>query len=441
MIKTKSIKYLLPNEKLQTLIHICQIFGLRGYTKLRKEGIINLISENLKNPQFKESIRFLIPDNGTVALIFKSFIDNNGEITYQELRNDVIQKRSRSTFRENYRALMAKYIIFEDEKSEDDIHYLPEEYISIAKEIIEKRIKEELEPEIEEIEEIKEEKTITTIDQLLYSKRYTSISSLQQELMARNLKISGNKSQLIERLIYESGEDIKDILGFLFGKVELKEIAREFGLKVSGTKDDLIENILEKLPPAYPERMIVKEKKIKIEGKELKEKIEILGSGVVKEKAPIENEVIKQTQSKLTEKKEKTIDIIFNALNDINLDYKNISDIKTLAGQIFSNINNVRLYIPSLRESKPYRDTKEQVITIKNQEEVVTVFPWYFDRGKGLKGQKDKISGNIMRYSDRFSEDLICYIYDPAAKLTEEDLRMFRKFARVIHKIEREFKD
>jgi len=45
----KSIKDLLPEKKIPTLIHICQMFGLRGYSSLRKDGIINLITEKCEN--------------------------------------------------------------------------------------------------------------------------------------------------------------------------------------------------------------------------------------------------------------------------------------------------------------------------------------------------------------------------------------------------------
>ncbi|KKL05514.1 hypothetical protein LCGC14_2605260, partial [marine sediment metagenome] len=65
----KSIKDLLPDKNVPDLIYVCKNLGLRGYTKLRKEGIVNLISENVKNPQVQETIKYSIPDNGTVALI------------------------------------------------------------------------------------------------------------------------------------------------------------------------------------------------------------------------------------------------------------------------------------------------------------------------------------------------------------------------------------
>jgi len=99
----KDIKNFLSDKKIPDLIHICKNFGLRGYTKLRKEGIINLINENVRNPQVQETIKYSIPDNGTVALILKNLIDNKNEVKYKDLRNAVLEKRSGSTFRDNYR--------------------------------------------------------------------------------------------------------------------------------------------------------------------------------------------------------------------------------------------------------------------------------------------------------------------------------------------------
>jgi len=438
----KSIKDLLPDKKLQTLIHICQIFGLRGYTKLRKEGIINLISENFKNPQFQDSIRFLIPDNGTVALIFKSFIDNNNEITYKDLRKEVTQKRSGSTFRDNYRALMAKYILFEDEKSESDIHYLPEEYMNIAKEIIEKRIKEEpepeLEPEPEEVEEIKEKKTITTIDQLLYSKKYTSASRLQRELMTRNLKISGTKDQLIERLLYESGEDVNDILDLLFGKVELKDICREFELPVSGTKDDLIKRILDKLPPAHPERIAIKEEKVKIEVKPIKEEVDTLASGQIE----LTTETIieePKVEIKVDLKKE-----IFDLLDIYKLDYRTITNKENFQGQVFSLLQNLRYFNPKkFGDSKVERNPREPIILIEQGDQNIAVYVFYFDRNKKIATTtlKGRFVQNAVTYKHRYTKDLITYVYDPVERLDIEDQEIYAKEYHLIYKNEKDFKD
>lgn len=51
-----------------------------------------------------------------------------------------------------------------------------------------------------------------------------------------------------------------------------------------------------------------------------------------------------------------------------------------------------------------------------------------------------KISHGIMTYSSQISNDVICYIYDPEPKLSEEDIGTFSSLSLVIRKTEREFK-
>ena len=435
----KSIKDLLPDKNVPDLIHVCKNLGLRGYTKLRKEGIINLISENVRNPQVQETIKYSIPDNGTVALILKSLIDNKNEVKYSALRNVVLEKRSNSTFRDNYRLLLAKSFIFEDEKSEDDILYLPKEFSDIAKEVIEKRIqKEEPEPEFEEVveEQEKEEKIISTIDQLLYSKKFTSVSGIQKELMDRNLKISGTKNQLIERLLYESNEPIQNILSILFGKIELKEICWEFNLLVSGTKDTLIDRILEKLPPTHPDKVKSVFQEVELEEEVIVEEFAGVASGLAEEKLS-EIQPVEPIQEE--EPQMKIVKIVFNHLNNVWIDYKTITDNKSLAGIINTSLRN----LPNLKGAEIHRVDKvreEPIITIDKQGEVVAIFVWYFNKKKGYKTQMQKISLGIMTYSDQISKDVICYIYDPEPKLSEEDLGTFSSLSLIIRKTERDFK-
>lgn len=393
----------------------------------------------MRNPQVQETIKYSIPDNGTVALILKNLIDNKNEVKYADLRNAVLEKRSGSTFRDNYRTLLAQSFIFEDEKSEEDVLYLPKEFSDIAKEVIKKRIQEE-EPELE-IEEVveekeKEEKIISTIDQLLYSKKYTSVSGIQKELMDRNLKISGTKDQLIERLLYESNEPIQNILGILFGKIELKEICREFNLLISGTKDTLIDRILEKLPPKHPDKVKLAVQEVELKEKVMVEEVAGVASGLAEEKIS----EIQPVQSILEEEpRRKIAEIVFNHLYKAWIDYKTITDNKSLAGIINTSLRN----LPNLRDAEIHRVDKvreEPIITIEKEGEAVVIFVWYFDKKKGYKAQMQKISLGIMTYSAQISKDLICYIYDPEPKLSEEDIGTFSSLSLVIRKTEREFK-
>lgn len=436
----KSIKEILPEKTIPDLIHICKNLGLRGYTKLRKDGIVNLIGENVKNPQVQETIQYSIPDNGTVAFILKGLIGSKNEVDYSTLRSDVLKNRSSTTFRDNYRVLLAKSFIFEDDSSEEDIVLLPKEFSDIAKDIIQKRIQDSKpEPEIEEEPEEVIDKEILHIDQLLYSKKYTTVSSIQEELMNRNLKTLGTKDQLIERLLYETEEPIKDILNILFGKIELKEICRELELPVSGTKEALIERILERLPPAKTEKSP--------SFKKVAEPQPVAGvaSGFAElspaQSIPLqESEPEQGIESEIPEEQEiDIVKLIFNDLSNAWIDYKTVTDNKSLAGLLNTRLRN----LPTLRGSdisRTDRSREEPYITVQLEEQNVVISPWYFNKSKGYKKQMMRISHELAIYRTQISENVICYIYDPQPKLSEEDIGIFSLNSQVIRKTERDFK-
>jgi len=254
--------------------------------------------------------------------------------------------------------------------------------------------------------------------------------------MDRNLKISGTKDQLIERLFYESNESIQNILGILFGKIELKEICMEFNLLISGTKDTLIDRILEKLPPKHPDKVKLAVQEVELKEKVMVEEVAGVASGLAEEKIS----EIQPVQSILEEEpRRKIAEIVFNHLYKAWIDYKTITDNKSLAGIINTSLRN----LPNLRDAEIHRVDKvreEPIITIEKEGEGVVIFVWYFDKKKGYKAQMQKISLGIMTYSAQISKDLICYIYDPVPKLSEENIGTFSSLSLVIRKTERDFK-
>jgi len=248
----KTIKNILSNLTIQRLIGICRTFGFKGYANKLKDDIINLIVENVKNPQVKSLIAGKIPANGTSALIFKILLDNNNEYYYQSLKSAVLEKRTLSTFRANFNKLIENNIIFEMEDSDDSKILLPKEFTDFAITIINTKMdlsmSEEMQEEIEEVAIAQEKKEITTVDDLLYSKKYVQIDDLINALEAYEIETTGNKSQLIDKLLYGSTQPTNDVMAAVFGRSELSEICQDFGLPSSGNKDVLINRILEKLP-------------------------------------------------------------------------------------------------------------------------------------------------------------------------------------------------
>jgi len=441
----KSVKEILVDKTVPILVHICKIFGLRGYSNLKKEGIIQLISENVENPQFQESLQYLIPNNGTAAFILNACVANKNEISYEILRKEVLLNRSGSSFREVYRVLLSKYILFESEESDDDKVFLPKEFTNTAKKLITRKLKVE-EPEEEgtiaeqDIESKKQEKIpITKIEHLLHSRKYTTVENLQNLLMSLDLKISGTKAQLIERVLYEAHESLENLLNYIFGKNELKDICRDFELPVSGKKEELITRILDKLPPEFPDK-ISKEKKVS------EEKTSLLPSQEANEgkgmaSGQVESQIPQAVEPTLRPKKINLLNEFYKFLKDLELDYRTIHNVESLAGQIFSIIHNMKLMKDEFKDIEINRDAKEQVISIKNAEDNIAIFVWYFHKKRAPISQKQKISYNIVTYRATYSEKLICYIYDPAGKLPQEEIDNYEKLAKIICKTERQFKE
>jgi len=434
------MKELLPNMNIETLIRLCKLYGLKGYSNLRKEGIVNLILDNLKKSQFSETLEYIIPDNGTSALIFKEFLENKNVIKYDDLRNAVLKKRSPTTFRDVYRNLKAKNIIIEDEKSDDGLHYLPNEFTDVAKKIVNKRISEEIELEEEliqtEIHKESEKKEIKSIEDLLYSKKYSSVSSFRDELIANNLKISGNKAELIDRLLYESGEKIEALLNNLFSKVELKEMSRDFNLKISGTKEELVESLIKNLPLKQPNRL----KNMEI----ITDKEPMIASGLAKHpsKVSTDAEIKSQTTRKIIEEKVDYVNEVIQFLDFIQIDIDHIHNNKDLTSNITTSLQFIKHLKPDFKDAEikkldPSRE--EPVILIDIGDKHITILPWFF--GSPSKDQKMRFIYSILTYRRRYSRDFITYIYDPEGKLSEEDdLNMFNELCPVINKIERNFK-
>jgi len=436
----KSIKDLLPEKTVNTLIQICRVYNLKGYSVLKKDDLIVLIIENLKNYQVKENIKSLIPNNGTTALILKSFIDNKNEIGYSNLRREVLKKRSGSAFRHYFQELMINFILFENESSDDDTLYLPKEFNNFAKKVIDEKLEEDIPEDHIEIlskeEEEKEKKEINTIDRLLYSKKYTDVETLSNLLKRLNKLYSGNKSQLIERLLYESEMSVENIIDKIFGKNDLREICIDFNLFFSGNKIELTKRILDKLPPASPKKVFKSKPKPKIVAKKIKskhERAEIMAS----RKAEKKLQVIKTKTSKI--ETEDLTKKVYNFLNKYKLDYMSITKQEILQASVFSALNSLNQFIDGFKDARVTRIKKEPLILIEKNNKIIPISVWYFDKNKSPTPQKERITHRNMLYNDKYGKELISYIYDPGSKLDNDTRTMYENLLKLIYKTERQF--
>lgn len=422
----KSIKELLPEKTVDILIQMCRTYNLKGYGSLRKDGLINLIIENLNNPQFKETIQSLIPHNGTTALILKSFIDSKNEIGYSKLREEVLKNRSSSAFRHYYQELMTNFMLFENESSEDDILFLPKEFIKFAEKVIEKKLEEETPEDKVEIlskeEEEKEKKEINTIDRLLYSKKYTDVETLRNILKRLGKSSSGNKSQLIERLLYNSEKKIEDIIDKVLFKNDLRDICLDFDLLVSGNKEELVKRVLKKFPPALPKKVFKEKPRPK------EKKAKGMASDVIKKEKKIlppkpKIPKLKQQIKKLLEE----LSLFISKINKNNLEIAVIQAIQQCIDreETFKDIN--------IKVGGKYGPT----ILAERHGKTVAISVCYIQ--KSPKGEINNIKIKIFDYRETYGNNLIFYIYDSTGKVNTSEIEKLQKNAEVIFRQKKYF--
>jgi hypothetical protein len=84
---------------------------------------------------------------------------------------------------------------------------------------------------------------------------YYAKEDIQNMLDALDLPVSGNKDELIRRLLKElSGLSSKEVLDSLFNKDTLKEICEDFGLPTGGVKAELVHRISSEVLITKPSR-------------------------------------------------------------------------------------------------------------------------------------------------------------------------------------------
>lgn len=135
------------------------------------------------------------------------------------------------------------------------------------------------------------------------------MEDLRDLLEEAGLKKSGNKRQLIDRIINETGYTLDYILSWLFKKDPLIEICEKMGLSSTGDKTAIINRILSKL--GYKEIKIPK--KVSKEEKEIEKEKERLFKEVCKvlesfspykprDEGDIEREVFRLLKAKFGER-------------------------------------------------------------------------------------------------------------------------------------------
>ena len=233
---------------LEELREIARLRGLRGYSSLNKGELIEFIAQNIARKDATMEVLEEISDS--MKFLLDIIASSKGyEIPYFELREKFKKKYSDTTFYKALNSLKSLGLIYE--YWEDD-----ESFVTIPLEIA-KFIK----PPVREKEEKTKEEKISSLQDIL---NYASVEDLKYLLEEAGLKKSGNKTELIDRIINETGYTPDYILSWLFTKDELIEICRKMGLSSTGDKTTIINKILGEI--GFKE--IKKPKKISEEEKE-----------------------------------------------------------------------------------------------------------------------------------------------------------------------------
>lgn len=428
----KSIKELLSNKTAGVLVNICRTYDLKGFSVLKRDGLINLIAENLRNPQFREKIQSLVKNNETTALILKCLIDNKNEVNVNVLRQEVLKNKSSSAFRGYYNILKENYILFQNDLTDDDLIFLPKEFNDIAKKVIEKQIQDEI---VEEIEEVGDElKSVISLDQLLYSKKYTSVDSLHNLLIKLELPSGGNKNQLIERLLNQTQMSISDIIDILFDKSDLKEICRELGLPVAVNKNKLIENLLNKLSPP------IKQKEKAAEAKKPILKAMASSKARKMEKSEPQAEVDQEEPQEEVVAEKSLKDLFYDLLSKMKFNTTKVKEQDFLVASI-STLLNTEVFrsidIQDVKITEAKKSSTNPTLLIEKGSEKLAISIWYFEALS--KKKMDDLKARLYEYGKAYGKNIILYIYDHTNKISSDVIETFGQDTALVYKLPKDF--
>jgi len=274
---------------LEELREIARLRGLRGYSTLNKGELIEFIAQNIARKD--ATIEVLEEISGSMKFLLNIVANSEGyEIPYFELKEKFKKKYSDTTFYNALNSLKSLGLIYE--YLEDD-----ESFVTIPVEIA-KFIK----PAVKEVEKEVEEEKITSLQDVL---NYASLEDLRDLLEEAELKKSGNKKQLIERIINETGYTPDYILSQLFTKDELIEICRMMDLPSTGDKTTIINRILSEIgfkevrkPKKVPEEEKEREKLFR----EVCKLLEDFSPYKPRDEGDIEREVFRLLKSRFEER-------------------------------------------------------------------------------------------------------------------------------------------
>lgn len=278
---------------LDELREIARLRGLRGYSSLNKGELIEFIAQNIVRKD--ATIEVLEEISGSMKFLLNIIASTEGyEVPYFELKDKFKKKYSDTTFYKALNSLKSLGLIYEYYEDEESFVTIPVEIAKFIK------------PSVKETEKEVKEEGISSLQDIL---NYASLEDLKNLLEEARIKKSGNKRQLIDRIINETGYTPDYILSWLFTKDELIEICRIMGLPSTGDKTTIINRILSEI--GFKE--VRRQKKVSEEEREIEKEREKLFKEVYKlledfspykprDEGDIEREVFRLLKEKFEER-------------------------------------------------------------------------------------------------------------------------------------------
>ncbi len=232
-----SFKDLLAAVELKgELEQICRTNEIPSFSRKDRAGLEEWVFQTMNNKQYIKDLLGGLP--GSAVILLDQLLKNS---RLDEVKASFLKGHSSSTYYVNLRNLTAAGILFTTIKDEQYVGYIPTEFKQWIKEFIK-----ENSSSIEVTSDEPETASFKDFDSFVWS-GMIPIEILRVTLEDEKMDTTGTKMTLIHRLFYEKQKPREEFLG-MFGKDALRLFAETLELPKSGTKEDIISRIIEKLP-------------------------------------------------------------------------------------------------------------------------------------------------------------------------------------------------